>query len=386
MQCRNKGGSTRSFVVLSCLLPSLAAASRLNAQNYTATVLYPLTYPNTYIAGDVGNEQTAAGEFVGTELIAGSSEEPNAVLWTNQGVLVNLNPVGTTSNAYGTNGVQQVGVTFGSASQTAAMMWSGTAASAVDLNPAGYTSSTAYGISMTGETQVGNADGDAMLWHGSASSATDLNPAGFYASTAYGTDDAQQVGAGRVRAETGGPEHALLWSGTAASAVDLNPRGGSDSEAFGAAGGQQAGFGVIGGYWHAMLWYGTAASALDLNPAGFEYSRAFATDGTVQVGFGTLFTAHEVPHALLWSGNAASAVDLQSLLPAGTDWDSSEAFSVDAQGNVFGYASAVDQNMVEDFAVEWSPSSVPEPGMPLAALSAALGLLIRRRSGVRTGS
>jgi len=50
----------------------------------------------------------------------------------------------------------------------------------------------------------------------------DLNPAGFVYSGAYGFSGSQQVGAG-TGPVTGNQLHALLWSGSASSAVDLNP-------------------------------------------------------------------------------------------------------------------------------------------------------------------
>jgi hypothetical protein len=60
-----------------------------------------------------------------------------------------------------------------------------------------------------------------LLWSGSADSAVDLNPAGFAYSYANEVRDGKQVGYGSGTS-TGGNSHALLWSGSAASAVDLH--------------------------------------------------------------------------------------------------------------------------------------------------------------------
>jgi hypothetical protein len=58
-----------------------------------------------------------------------------------------------------------------------------------------------------------------MLWSGTAASFIDLHPtSGFTGSSAFGTDGTRQVGVG----VTGGVDHALLWSGSAASVVDLH--------------------------------------------------------------------------------------------------------------------------------------------------------------------
>src|SRR5581483_2667551 len=59
----------------------------------------------------------------------------------------------------------------------------------------------------------------ALLWSGDADSAVDLQPAGFERSQALGLNDAHQVG----YADPGTGAHAMVWSGTAASAVDLQP-------------------------------------------------------------------------------------------------------------------------------------------------------------------
>ena len=57
-----------------------------------------------------------------------------------------------------------------------------------------------------------------MLWSGSASSAVDLNPTGFKSSLALATDGTDQVG---LATTTAGSTHAFFWSGSANSALDL---------------------------------------------------------------------------------------------------------------------------------------------------------------------
>lgn len=102
----------------------------------------------------------------------------------------------------------------------------GTTYGFVDLTPSGFTA-TAEGVSngqQAGYGNVLNSYAHALLWSGSAASAVDLNPAGFTQSFAYGVSGGQQIGWGSGAA-TGDVAHALLWSGTAASAVDLNPSG-----------------------------------------------------------------------------------------------------------------------------------------------------------------
>ena len=234
-----------------------------------------------------------------------SSYNERALLWSSTAdSAVDLSPTNLSgfidTYAMGTNGTQQVGSGLGNFSGTStghALLWSGTAASAVDLHPTNLTwffQSTAVAIS--GTQQVGNGSNGlcspgsstvthALLWSGTANSAVDLQPTnltGFFDSYAYGVGGGQQVGSGDLDPQ-GGVAHALLWSGTADSAVDLNPTnltGFTESGANGTNGSQQVGYGGgMGGPWHALLWSGTADSAVDLHlllPAAGTWTDSYA--------------------------------------------------------------------------------------------------------------
>jgi hypothetical protein len=133
-----------------------------------------------------------------------------------------------------------------------------------------------------GVQQVGDC-GHAMLWTGSAASAVDLHPPGYSSSYAYGVSGGQQVGEGTV----GGLRHALLWTGSAQSVVDLHPKGFRETVAVAVAAGWQVGWGVADdGSRHALLWNGTADSVVDLHlvlPAGFTASEAAGIDSSGNV-------------------------------------------------------------------------------------------------------
>jgi hypothetical protein len=114
--------------------------------------------------------------------------------------------------------VSQIGYgTKANASNLHALLWHGSAASAIDLSLASWTDSVAGGA--FGEYQVGYAlfSGayHAVMWHGTAESFIDLTPPGYAIAAVYGINDTNQVG---VR-----DGHATVWSGTAASAFDLHP-------------------------------------------------------------------------------------------------------------------------------------------------------------------
>jgi len=190
-----------------------------------------------------------------------------------------------------------------------ASLWSGTAASWVNLDPAGY--SVAVGVD--DGVQVGSmrTGGDrAALWRGTPGSYVNLHPAGATTSFAYDVGSGQQVG----YAVVGGWARASLWRGTPTSWEDLNPPGATYSYANGVGGGQQVGRAGVGGETHAILWSSTAASWVDLNPLGAPYSYAGDVYSGQQVGQAEV---GGVQRASLWKGTSASWVDLHAILPAG---------------------------------------------------------------------
>jgi hypothetical protein len=163
-------------------------------------------YPGYYAIGTDGNNQV--GDFN-----AGNAYAPYAFLSTANGSsFTSLNPTSIVdgistpwyySVAEGVNAGKQVGFGYPSnASYSHAVLWSGTAASAVDLNPTTFTSSVARGVG--GGIEVGDGlataanQVDALLWTGTAASAVDLNRPGDVESAAYRTDGVQEVGYGET--------------------------------------------------------------------------------------------------------------------------------------------------------------------------------------------
>jgi hypothetical protein len=82
---------------------------------------------------------------------------------------------------------------------------------------------------VSGGTQVGYGDGSfsgnltthALMWTGTSASVVDLNPPTFVTSHAYAVAGTTQVGSGQSSTN---PDqvHAIAWNGTAASYVDLH--------------------------------------------------------------------------------------------------------------------------------------------------------------------
>lgn len=162
---------------------------------------------------------------------------------------------------------------------------------------------------MSGTQEVGVGTGPAqvqhaLLWSGTAASAVDLNPANFVQSQANGVSGGQQVGFGYLNFNPNAPYHALLWNGTAANAIDLHPAGFLYSEADGTNGTQQIGEAVIASSLinHAIVWSGTAGSAVDLQaftPASFSNSAAQSIDSNGDV-LGLAFNSFAAQHLVEW--------------------------------------------------------------------------------------
>lgn len=303
---------------LVAMLAGIALCRTASAQ-WTVINLHPDGATASQAWG-VDGEQQAGGATV--------DGVPRAGIWSGTAASwVDLRPAGDPySYAFGASGGQQVGRAFEHAA-----LWSGSAASWVDLAPVGTGSSLARGVGdgqQVGYAYVGSTyHYHASLWSGSAASWVDLNPAGMNRSQAYGVSCGQQVG---VAEDGGNIEHASLWSGTHASWVDLHPAGAMASYATSISGGQQVGGASLGGgVYHASLWNGTAASWVDLNPAGATNSSAEGVSGGLQVG--TAYVGG-INRASLWNGTAASWVDLHQFLTS--DFSASEARGIrhDATG------------------------------------------------------
>lgn len=295
-----------------------------------------------------------------------------ASLWTGTAASwVDLHPgVALASGASKTDGTQTVGEVrlFTSSTVDRASLWTGSAASWVDLHPTGADYSLCRGVDQG--TQAGTAafsgQARASTWTGTAASRVDLHPGVASQSFLYGIRNGVQVGYATV----GGVDQAGLWTGTAASYVSLHVGSASATYAWETDGAQQVGRAVVGGSWRASLWSGTAASWVDLTP-GFA-SDAEVTDvengwqaGWVKVG--------GLDRASVWNGTAASWVDLHD-----PNYLETRAYSIWSDAN-FTYVAGwgVDSTTFITHALLWK-QPVPEPGT-LLALAAGIGLLARRR-------
>lgn len=370
------------------LIPGFVA-QLAHAALYSCSIMFPLITGSTNPIFSTGVYQVIAGQAVGLRGNDAADTQKGAI-WTPAGVTL------LGADVYATDGPVQVGdQQQATMKDFDAMVWTGTAASGVDLTPtdlSGFTNTTAHGIGGTEIVGYGGGsatDGpyayDALLWsNGTPQSAVNLNPTqlGFTASQAIATDGNYQVGiaAPQYGDLTSVDSQAMLWHGSAQSAINLTPANCIGATALGVADGQEVGqCYTIHLNQDAVLWEGSASTAVDLSPTdltGFDITEALATNGMQQVGDG--YTSSDLLQALAWSGTANSAVDLQNFLPASGTWTNSSADSIDSSGNIFGYVDGTFDGTTGQFAVEWTP--LPEPSSAALLLAPAILALRRRKN------
>ena len=364
--------SLRALLFASALAILVSPA---RAVTYTAIVLDMDSFTNVMAIGVSNTSQVGSGYGDATGFFS------NALLWSGTaGSAVNLHPAALqVSYATAATSTNQVGYGNAAGGNTHALLWSGTAASVVDLNPPGIDISYAHDVA--GSKQIGNGFNTsdflshALLWSGTAASRVDLNPAGYTESFGNGISGSAALGYAQVGygygSSTSDNNHAILWTGTAASKVDLNPSGFTETYAndvYGnAIASTQVGSGAgsaTSGATHALKWSGTTASKVDLNPSGFDLSEALGVSAAGQVGDGFGASTSGAYHALYWNGTSASAIDLHAVLLPSTGYDfvSSQAFAIADNGTIVGVA--VDDGLY-NHGIIWTPvpDGPPESGV-----------------------
>jgi len=149
----------------------------------------------------------------------------------------------------------------------------------------------------------------AAMWSGIAASMVDIHPAGFSRSWVSGAGDDQAVGS----AYLGDVPHAALWAGAGAAFLDLHPPGAASSSAVAAHGGVQ--IGSVGG--RAAMWFGTPESHVDLGAyIPPEFTSCSVADvevdaaGVITVVGSGYNAASGRSEALLWRSVSACPGDL----------------------------------------------------------------------------
>jgi hypothetical protein len=202
----------------------------------------PFNHHNTKALGTCGGQSVGYGLTVitvnGRGTVRQVGDAFHAVLW-NAGstVGIDLNNGAQATVAVDCDGGRQVGYggsmdISGNIADTKAMMWFGNRNSFIWLHPNGYASSQAVAIS--GANQVGNASVQilingrktlntrAVMWSGSAASVLELPPLGGSTFNYYATGVSNGKVVGYNIGMNLSQEHALYWASAMAPAIDLN--------------------------------------------------------------------------------------------------------------------------------------------------------------------
>jgi len=246
---------------------------------------------------------------------AAAATAANAQQWT----AINLHPAGATSSvAEGIDGVYQVGTVD---VDGGAVLWNSSAASVIRLNP--YSTYGSIGRALRGGVQVGSVTiprgtaARAAIWSGTPQSWVDIHPAHMeeVTSTVAYAFDGDTIG-GTYFIDTGAQfvlGRPCIWTdATPESWVDLLPPGYTTGEVLGVHGDIQVGATYEEFLGKAAMWSGSAASFVDLNPPEAFASSATCTDGTHQYGVVAAFTPVPGIYAARWSGTAESWEDMGS--------------------------------------------------------------------------
>lgn len=381
-------------------VPGQYDTAALFTSNGTLTSLAPGSgYTYSWALGTDGNYQVGNAD---TAIDSAS----HAILWNGTAAsYTDLQPpnLSYVQECYGigVGGGQEVGygTNVGTASfNTYALLWQGANSAAIDLTPSANFSS-AEALATDGTVQGGMATPssnpfgtDAVVWHGTAASIVNVAPAGYEYSLIEGVGGGQEVGGAAVNAS--GNYLAYLWNGTNPG-INLNPTGYDSSTALGTNGTTQVGYGyafkINRDQYQALMWTGSAASAFDLSTVlptyvNFNFAQAYSVNGAGDI-YGLAQDSAGNYYAIEWSPAAplpgdtnmdgtVDSTDLTALMNGEanhlTGW-------VNGDFNQDGVINADDWALF-DYGVALSnqaAASVPEP----AAVSIMLiaGTLIGRR-------
>jgi hypothetical protein len=334
-----------------------------------------------------GNQQD--GAYSPTPATSGQPTEA-AIFNGSGGPIVDLGPGLVAGGYIDPGGVHQVGAQQASSSgpQTATI-WSGSASSAISLQPPGWYSAGAgsgYYSAATGAQQLGNGTqtkggiNQALLWSGTAASFVDLTPAGWTGSGGYAsfatTTGGEQVG---TVTNAQNQTYAAVWSGNASSFINLNPSGSTLSYALGAAATPSGGRLIVGtadfGTLHPIVW-------LSSDPENFVDLDSLVGDGELVATNGRLVLGY-ASRPFVWDSQTGSVTYLSSYTPS-TDYFP-DGTAIDADGDVVGSVATIppgETEPVENHAVEWV--AIPEP-TTVAWLGMVAAVLTSRMKRRRTG-
>ncbi|MBL0869572.1 MAG: hypothetical protein IBJ18_03230 [Phycisphaerales bacterium] len=344
--------------------------------SYAATVLAPSGSVDTFFYGAGGAIAVGTAEFPAIGSPFPDARNAHAILWNSAtSSFTDLHPEGFSgSYAFSARNGQQVGYGFiGQGNR--ALLWTGSAASMVDLTASYMDSATL--TDTDGQFQVGgaitpNSEGSsvAFIWNGTAESAVQIHPVILAESYAYAIRDGRIAGTG---SDFDFMQLGVYWPSATAEAILVRPSGYDETSIVDIVGPWAVGTGTgfaTGGPRHAILWDPiNLANSVDIHPTGNPAyinsypAKALSTgpgpNDFIIVGSVAVETSpgsgETLEHACVWIG-PSTFIDLHSTVPAG--YVLSKATGIDSNGNIYGWAT--DLAASSDYiAIRWSPVTAP---------------------------
>ena len=247
----------------------------------------------------------------------------------------------------------QVGATY---QVNHALIWQGSPQSGVDIHPAGYASSIAYGVDngFQGGSAVLNGFNHAGLWNGTSASWTDLHPTHADGSEIVSLQNGWGVG----NISFGNIRHAYAWHGTTTQ-IDLHPKNASSSIAMATHGGLHGGAVTVDGVTMACIFDTDPKNLTILNPTGAISSAVRAVHGDYQGGAVSLVPG--LYRASLWYGTAESWVDLHPGPPnlsshVNGAWDGIQVGRLGRDAAVWNHSASSFENLGEFLPISYDAS------------------------------
>jgi hypothetical protein len=366
---------SRSVVGSVAATLALAGTPVCLAQSYSLSVQTPANSIETFFRGAAGNQAVGtAGFFVEPAPFPNARTTHAFVYDPATSTFVDLHPAGYSGSfANAARGGQQVGFGF-IGDGNLALLWTGTAESVTVLNNGAM--SSAELTDTDGTTQVGGAitplSGGvsfAYAWQGTPGSATALQGLNLTGSYAYAINNGRIVGTGFDVNEF---LVALYWPSTTSVAVEVRPPGFDETEMNEIVGPWGVGSGsgsATGGPRHGLLFRLDDPSVfVDIHPTSDPRYRNSYPLASLKTGPGDndfilvgAVAVEEVPgsgetfeHACVWIG-PSTFIDLHSTVPAG--FVLSRATGIDADGNIYGWATDLVQDNSAYIALRWTPQA-----------------------------
>ncbi|MEZ4647732.1 MAG: kelch repeat-containing protein [Candidatus Eisenbacteria bacterium] len=338
---------------------------------WTATSLHPNGALSSHAYGVGDGQETGTAVYPGTD-----GTEDHAMLWSGSaGSAIDLHntttiKTGAVATAGGVQGgnwwqpfeIFQNGQWY-IVYYPRACAWSGTAGSFHALSTSGWEYSAVYdsdGVHHVGavsrDDEVGNVYTRAAIWSDATGNFAPLHPtSGVSNSSANALDGDHQYGS--ILTPYPGPiRKAAKWTGTPASYEDMHPAGASRSWISGAGDGQQVGTAEFNGIQRAVLWSGHRLSAIDLTGTDGVIPSLADARGGLQVG--SRFAGGT--HAIIMATNPNDWVDLNDALGPEYSTARAEAIDIEEDGTIRIVGWAHNDVLTRDEAMLWTSAAVSD--------------------------